>query len=120
MPITVTIADDLAKKLQPYEAQFPEILELGIREWCARGEKGYGGVSDVLETLATLPTPEEVLDLRPTPPLQNRLDELLEKNRSTGLSADDQREWDQYKFLEHLVRLAKASAARKIKDRNGS
>jgi hypothetical protein len=120
MGITVTITDDLAKKLQPYESQFPEILELGIREWCARGEAGYSGVSDVLERLATLPTPEEVLALRPTPPLQKRLDTLLEKNRTAGFSADDQREWDQYKFLEHLVRMAKANAARKIKDRNGS
>jgi hypothetical protein len=120
MPIIVTIADDLAKKLHPYEAQFPEILELGIREWCARGEPGYSGVSDVMETLAALPTPEEVLALRPTRPLQERLDALLEKNRSSGLSADDQREWDQYRFLEHLVRLAKANATRRIKDRNGS
>jgi hypothetical protein len=119
MPITVTIADDLAKKLQPYEAQFPEILELGIREWCARSEAGYNGVSDVLETFAALPTPEEVMALRPTPPLQERLDALLEKNRTAGLSTEDQREWEQYKFLEHLVRLAKANAARKIKDRNG-
>ena len=120
MPITVTIADDLAKKLQPYEAQFPEILELGIREWCARGEAGYNGVNDVLETLAALPTPEEVLALRPTPPLQERLAALLEKNRTAGLSTDDQREWEQFKFLEHLVRLAKANAVRKISDRNGA
>jgi hypothetical protein len=120
MPITVTITDDLAKKLQPYETQFPEILELGIREWCARSEAGYNGVNDVLETLAALPTPEEVLALRPTPPLQERLDALLEKNRAAGLSADDQREWDQYKFLEHLMRLAKANAVRKIKERDGA
>jgi hypothetical protein len=116
MPMTVTIADDLAMKLHPYQAQFPEILELGIREWCARSEPGYHGVNDVLEKLAALPTPEEVLALRPTLPLQERLDALMEKNRAGGLSADDQREWDQYKFLEHLVRLAKANAARKIKN----
>lgn len=119
MSITVTIADDLAKKLQPYEGQVPEILELGLREWCARNEPGYGGVNDVLEILAGLPTPEEVLALRPAPPLQDRLDALLEKNRTAGMSASDQREWDRYKFLEHLVRLAKSNAARKIKDRNG-
>lgn len=120
MPLTISIADDLARKLQPYEAQFPEILELGLREWCARGEAGYTGVGDILEKLAALPSPEEVLALRPTPALQERLDALLEKNRAGGLSPDDQREWEQYKFLEHLVRLAKANAARKIKDCNGS
>lgn len=118
--VTVTISDDLAKKLRPYEAQVPEILELGLREWCARGEPGYSGISDVLEALAGLPTPEEVLALRPAPPLQDRITDLLEKSRTAGLSADEQREWDRYKFIEHLVRLAKANAARKIKDRNGS
>jgi hypothetical protein len=120
MPITVTITDELAKKLQPYEAQFPEILELGIREWCARGELGYNGVGDVLQKLAALPSPEEVLALRPTPPLQERIDALLEKNRTAGLTPEDQREWEQFRLLEHLVRLAKANAARKLKDRNGS
>ena len=120
MPITVTIADDLAKKLRPFEAQFPLILELGIREWCARSEAGYTGVYDVLEKLATLPSPEEVMALRPTQPLQERIDALLEKNRTAGFSPDEKREWEQCQFLEHLVRLAKSNAARKIKDRNGS
>ena len=120
MPTTVTITDDLAKKLQPYESQLPEIVEMGIRELCARGEAGYSGVNSVLEKLAGLPTPEEVLALRPTLPLQERLDTLLEKNRTAGLSPEDRREWEQYHYLEHLVRLAKASAARKIKESNGA
>ena len=119
MSTTVTIADDLAKKLRPYEDQLPEILELGIREWCARGEDGYNGVRDVLESLAALPTPEEVLALRPSSVLQQRLDALLEKNQASGFSPEDQREWDQYKFLEHLVRLAKTNASRRVRDRNG-
>lgn len=114
---TMTIGDDLAKKLQPYESQVAEIIELGLREWCARGEAGYKGVSDVLESLATLPSPEEVMSLRPSQPLQERMAALLEKNRTTGLSADEHREWNQYTFLEHLVRLAKTNATRRIKDR---
>jgi hypothetical protein len=116
MPTTVTIADELAKQLKPYEAEFTEILELGIREWQARGETGYNGTKSVLEKLAALPSPEEVLALRPAPSLQERVNALIEKNRTTGLSPSDQREWDQYQYLEHLVRLAKASAARKLKE----
>ncbi len=116
MPITVTIADDLAKQLKPYEAQFPEIVALGLRELRARSEAGYHGVRGVLERLAGLPTPEEVLALRPAPALQERIDALLEKNRTTGFSADDQREWDHYQDLEHLVRLAKTTATRKLKE----
>jgi hypothetical protein len=115
MPTTLTIDDDLATQLRPYEGQLAAIFELGIREWQARGETGYRGLSSVLEKLAALPAPEEVLALRPAPALQERIDALLEKHRTTGFSADDQREWDQYKYVEHLVRLAKASAARKLK-----
>jgi hypothetical protein len=120
MPTTVTIADDLAEELKPYQAQLTEILKLGIREWQARRETGYNGMSAVLEKLASLPGPEEVLALRPAPPLQERIDALLEKNRTTGLSPDDQREWDQCQYVEHLIRLAKANAARKLKENKKS
>ena len=64
MPTPVMIADDLANQLRPYEAQLPEILELGIHKWQARGDTGYSGLSSVLETLAALPAQEEVLALR--------------------------------------------------------
>jgi hypothetical protein len=116
MPKTLTIADDLAQQLLPYEAELAEILELGIREWQAREETGYNGISTILEKLAALPNPNEVLALRPAPSLQERIDALLEKNRTSGLSPADKREWDRYQYLEHLVRLAKASAARKLKE----
>lgn len=118
MSLTVTIADDLADQLKPYEAQLPEILRLGMREWQARHGAGYTSMNSVLEKLAELPAPEEILALRPAPSLQERIEVLLEKNRSTGLSPDDQREWDQYQYVEHLVRLAKACAARKLKGTN--
>ncbi len=41
--------------------------------------------------------------------------ELLEKNRTNGLTPSEQREWQQYQYVEHLVRLAKANAVRKLK-----
>jgi hypothetical protein len=115
MEITLTIPEDLAVRLRPVEKELPQILELGIRAWNARAESGFSDLSDVLETLASLPTPEEILALRPSAALQERLEELLEKNRSGSLSPDEQRAWEQYQYVEHLVRLAKARAALKIK-----
>jgi len=35
---------------------------------------------------------------------------LLEKNREEGLTAEENAEWEQYMYLEHLVRMAKAKA----------
>ncbi len=61
-------------------------------------------------SMARLPSPEEVLGLRPATHLQDRIEELLAKNRAGGLSAEEQREWNRYQYLEHLVRLAKVRA----------
>jgi hypothetical protein len=113
--ITLTVSDDLAARLRPVQDQLPELLELGLREWHAAGQPGFTGLAEVLETLAALPTPQEVLALRPSPALQERIDALLEKNQQSGLDPDEQREWERYRFAEHLVRLAKARAALKLK-----
>lgn len=115
MEITLTIPDELATRLRPVESHLPQILELGIREWNARGETGFSGLADVLETLATLPTPDEVLALRPSAALQDRLEQLLEKNQNGQLSPEEQRDWERYQYVEHLVRLAKARAALRLK-----
>jgi hypothetical protein len=116
MEITLTIPEELAARLQPIEQYLPQILDLGIREWRARHEAGFSGLADVLEKLASLPTPEEVLALRPSAALKERIEELLEKNRSGRLAPEEQREWQQYQYVEHLVRLAKARAALKLKN----
>jgi hypothetical protein len=113
--ITLTVPDELAGRLRPLEKDLPGILELGIREWSARREPGFAGLADVLEALAALPTPEEVLALRPGAALQERIDDLLERSASGGLSAEERREWEQYRYVEHLVRLAKARAALRLK-----
>jgi hypothetical protein len=114
--ITVTIPDELASQLRPIEKDLPQILELGIRAWNTRGGPEFSGLSDVLDKLASLPTPEEVLALRPSPALQARVDELLEKSQNGGLSPEEQKAWEQYAYVEHLVRLAKARAALKVKE----
>jgi hypothetical protein len=115
MEITVSIPDDLAKRLRPVEDHLPQILELGMREWQARADSGFIGLAGILETLAALPTPEEVLALRPAPALQERIEALLEKNQADSMSPEEQQEWQQYQYVEHLVRLAKARAALKLK-----
>jgi hypothetical protein len=115
MDITLKIPEELATELRTVETDLPQILALGIREWRARREPGFTGMADILATLASLPTPEEVLALRPSAALQERIEDLLDRNRSGGLSPEEQREWEQYQYVEHLVRLAKARAALKLK-----
>jgi hypothetical protein len=70
-----------------------------------------------MEFLAGLPSPEEILAFRPTPALEARVKELLEKSRTVGLSPAEEDEWRRYEYVEHLVRLAKAKAALKLRPR---
>lgn len=114
MEITLTVPDEMASRIRPLESHLPQILELGIREWTAQQEASFAGLGGVLETLASLPAPETVLALRLSAAQQERVEELLEKNRNGALSPPEQREWAQYQYVEHLVRLAKARAALKL------
>jgi hypothetical protein len=109
MDLTLTIPDELATRLRAVEDRLPEILELGLRERLSNG-RGYAGLNDLLETLARLPSPEEVLALRPAPVFEERIEELLDRNRTAGLSDEERQESERYEYIEHLIRLAKARA----------
>jgi hypothetical protein len=116
MPISVTLPDELASQVRLHEDDLAQILALGLREWNARQQPGFAGLSSVMETLARLPAPQEVLSLRPSPEVQGRIEELLKKKRDGRLCAEEQKEWDQYQYVEHLVRLAKAQAVLKLQE----
>lgn len=116
MQISLNVPDELAVRLRSHnEAQLSKIFELGLRELNAQGQPEFEGMSQVLEFLASLPTPEEIIALRPSEELQIRVSALLEKNQTEGLSSSEERDWEQYQYLEHLVRLAKAKAYVKLK-----
>jgi hypothetical protein len=87
----------------------------GLREVKAPSGEQFQGLAQVLEKLAELPTPEEVLALRPSPQLEARLSDLLGKNREGSLTVDEQAEWERYEWVEHLVRVAKARAQARLK-----
>ena len=113
-PITLGLPDDLASQIRAQQQQLHRILELGLRELNAGGQSGFDGAADVLELLAALPTPEEILSLRPSARLSARVAELIEKSRAGGMRPLDEEEWERYEYLERLVRMAKAAAQLKL------
>lgn len=62
----------------------------------------------LLDTLARCVDRDAILGFRVSPESQARLDELLERNRSSGLTADELAELETFRQLEHVVRLLKA------------
>ena len=98
-----------------WSKDLPKIFEVGLREFKASSSIGYKSVADVLEFFASLPTPDEILALRPSAEMQEKIEELLEKNKHEGLSEAEEQTWASYEFVEHLVRMAKAKARKQLK-----
>ncbi len=114
MQITLDIPDNIAQQLQSLQGDLPQILALGMRQLNANPSTGFSGLTEILEFLAQLPSPQQILDLHLSPTVQAEVETLLEKNRTQGLNDQEQRLWQQYEFIEHLVRLAKAQALLKL------
>jgi hypothetical protein len=116
MQVTFELPDEVVTQLQPFEDKLPQILGLGLREFKAIAQEGFSGMAEVLEFLASLPNPEAIIALRPSKTLQAQLSMLLEKNRTGGLTPDEEQLWQHYQYLEHIVRMAKARAFLKLND----
>ena len=115
MDFTITVPDELAVYLHERADQLPRILEIGMRELDAAAQVGFTDASEIFEFLATLPSPQQIVALQPSATLQERVRFLLTKNQTEGLTSAEEREWQRYEYLEHLVRMAKATAFQKLK-----
>jgi len=88
--ITLTVPDELAERLRNREDRLPQILELGLRELDAEAQGRFEGAAEVLEFLAGLPTPEEILNFRPPDLLARRVARLIEKHRAGALTSREE------------------------------
>ncbi len=113
MQLTLDVPDELVSRLQLHQNQLPQILTFGLRELEAKPLGYFSGLSDVLEFFATLPSNEEILSLRPTIKLEMQLNQLIEKHKTEGLNAEEEKAWQQYEYIEHLVRKAKINAIKR-------
>lgn len=67
-------------------------------------------VDSIAEFLAVSSKPEAILAYKLPADLQERASYLLERNRAGLLNAEEKEELDQFVFLEHIFRMAKARA----------
>ncbi|MGB3201798.1 MAG: hypothetical protein WBA99_12905 [Nodosilinea sp.] len=109
--ITIDIPDDLAQRLQQFQAQLPQMLELGLQEWQSQQRStNFLDEQDIILLLASQPTPEQILAIRPSSEFQARVSDLVAQSKAGTLSAKGEAELERYLTLEHLVRLAKTHA----------
>ena len=65
---------------------------------------------EIIDFIAAGTTPEEVGNFRPSLESQQRVAELIEREKGTGLSTEERAELDHFMELEHILRMAKARA----------
>jgi len=65
---------------------------------------------EVVEFIAAGTTPESIVDFQPSARAKERVGELIHREKTSGLSADEKSELEHYMQVEHLMRLTKARA----------
>jgi hypothetical protein len=65
---------------------------------------------EVIELIASGSSPSKVIAFRPSAAAKERVADLVSREKTEGLSADEASELDHYLQLEHIMRLAKARA----------
>ena len=67
---------------------------------------------ELVDFIATGTTPQSVAVFRASPETRARAEELVRKEKASGLLPEESSELNDYLQLEHLMRLAKARANR--------
>ncbi|MBX3290949.1 MAG: hypothetical protein KF855_16685 [Acidobacteria bacterium] len=65
---------------------------------------------EVVDFIAAGTTPRNVVDFRPSDESQERVSDLLFREKNGEITPDERSELDHYMQIEHLIRLAKAKA----------
>ena len=108
--ITLEVPDDLATQLQRDPALLPALLREVINAKSAQvaapatSEASAPPVyQEIMDFLATTPTPEALVAFKISEAAQERLEDLLEKHREAALTPDEHVELETYRQLNHLV-----------------
>ena len=66
---------------------------------------------EIVEFIASGTTPSNVVAFRPSEKTKERVADLIEREKTSGISPDEESELNHYLQLEHLMRLAKARSS---------
>jgi hypothetical protein len=116
--ITIQVPDALAKHLEPVQEHLPDLLAQLIADaqlGSALDEILSQPVSvesapayvEILDFLALGPAPEEIISFRISPKAQERVSQLLEKNRDGTLTQSENAELDLYVQIDQIMTLLK-------------
>lgn len=74
----------------------------------------YNSVYDELAFFLASLSPRRVISYKSSIKSQERVNTLIEKNKTNGLTFEENSEMERFMTVEHIVRLAKAKALQKL------
>ena len=111
MQVTIELPDELARQLEPERQHLAEIIRRGLQ---LRQPGGLSIVEEVFDFLGRRPSPGEIIAFNPSEKSLQRLRELLDKNRESALTAEEEMELDTLQSLNHLFALIKLQARQQL------
>src|SRR2546428_9906688 len=115
--ITLEVPDELATQLNSLRDHLPALLYEVLKSRPSEKTAGllksgalHPAYREMFDFLAAGPTPEQIIAHRPAAELQERVAELLEKNREAGLTAEEEAELDGDEQVDDLMSLLKGRA----------
>ncbi len=106
------VTEELAQRMQPMGRWLPAVLELGL---LGCRTKAAATAVELMELLASNPSPQQVLDFHGSEATQERSRRLLALNEAGLLGEEERHELDELDKLEHLVVMLKARVARDLR-----
>ncbi|MGV3661879.1 MAG: hypothetical protein ACO1TE_16955 [Prosthecobacter sp.] len=111
MQVTFELPDSVARRLPKEPEQIASILERGLRGmWSAT----TGAGREVIEFLASGPTPAAIMTFKPSSKLAERSSTLLAKNSEGRLDPEEAAELDELAQMDSLVSILKAEARKRL------
>ncbi|MGH9766090.1 MAG: hypothetical protein ACREAB_01545 [Blastocatellia bacterium] len=122
--ITLEVPDEVAAQLQADPARLPALIREAVAEKLALSANSATTLSPVyqefIDFLASSPTLEQMVDFKISDAAQQRVEDLLDKDRENELTPEEKAELNRYFQYRHIMILLKAGARRAIDSRPGA
>lgn len=109
--ITIEVPEALAERLSTMHDPLPEVLVRGLEAFSPLPTEVY---RSVLQFLSNHPSPQDILDFKLTPTMQERVSILLTRNRAGQLTPAELAELDEYEYINRVVRKLKIRAMQEL------
>lgn len=67
----------------------------------------YRAYDEIIDFITSSPDPKDVLNFRPPTSVINRVEDLLNKKKTSELNNEETTELDRFMLIEHIIMMAK-------------